>query len=65
MKLKFIDLLTGEEPKDLSSEDWVKDGLCWTDIEGFALTEDLEIVLLDECGNYIWPPADRFAFVFE
>ena len=29
-------------------------------MEGFAMFEDGSLVLLDECGNWRCPPADRF-----
>ena len=41
------------------TEDWAKH-LIWCDIDVFALTEDGTLVLLDDCGNVAYPPADRF-----
>ena len=45
--------------KIAASEEWAK-GLIYCDLEGFALTEDGLLVLLDECGNVAYPPSDRF-----
>ena len=62
-----IDVKTGEYP-DLESialhEDWAK-GLCYCDMEGFALMEDGSLYLLDECGKYAYCPAGRFEIVWE
>jgi hypothetical protein len=35
-------------------------GLVYSDIEGFAVTTDGELILLDECGNYVYPPPELF-----
>jgi hypothetical protein len=40
-------------------EVWAK-GLCYSDMEGFAITENDSLVLLDECGNYAVCPQGRF-----
>lgn len=40
-------------------EDWAH-GLCYHDIEGFAIGEDGSLYLLDECGNYGCVPFGRF-----
>lgn len=41
------------------TENWASH-LIYCDMEGFAITEDGALVLLDECGNYAWCPPDRF-----
>lgn len=46
------------------NEEWAK-GLCYCDMEGFAILEDGSLVLLDECGNFAYCPPDRFTVVFE
>lgn len=46
------------------TEDWAN-GLMWTDMEGFALTEDGALVLLDECGYFAYCPSDRFKIKWE
>ena len=45
-------------------EDWAK-GLMYCDMEGFAINEDGNLVLLDECGGVAYCPKDRFTIVFE
>lgn len=65
---KVIDTLTGKEP-DVATiayqEKWAKN-LVYCDIEGFFLSEDGELILADECGNYAYCPYNRFKVkVFE
>lgn len=45
-------------------EDWAK-GLCYCDMEGFAITQDGMLILLDECGRYTYCPDNRFKVVAE
>lgn len=45
-----------------STEEWAK-GLIYCDMEGFAITQDGHLILLDECGKYKYCPADRFEVV--
>ena len=45
-------------------EDWVK-GLCYCDIDGFAITQDGTLILLDECGKIAYCPDNRFKVVAE
>ena len=62
-----IDKKTGEYPdleKIAIEEDWAK-GLCYCDMEGFALSEDGELILMDECGRLAYCPPDRFEVVME
>ena len=40
-------------------EDWAK-CLCYCDLDGFAITQDGNLILLDECGKYTYCPCDRF-----
>lgn len=40
-------------------EDWAK-CLCYCDMDGFAITQDGILVLLDECGRYTYCPDNRF-----
>ena len=62
-----IDKNTGKQA-DISeialSEDWAKD-LMYCDMEGFAINENGQLVLLDECGNFAYCPYDRFTIQFE
>lgn len=67
MAFKVIDKKTGKEAdtyKIALKEDWAK-CLVYCDIEGFALTEDGVLVLMDECGNVAYCPDDRFEIAFE
>lgn len=45
-------------------EDWAK-CLCYCDMDGFAITQDGNIILLDECGKYAYCPRDRFEIITE
>lgn len=45
-------------------EDWAK-GLVYCDIEGFAITEDGELILADECGKFAYCPDGRFEVQFD
>ena len=40
-------------------EEWAK-GLVYSNIEGFAITKDGKLILLDQNGNYAVCPPDRF-----
>ena len=64
---KVIDNQTGKEPDCAAialSEDWAKE-LIYCDMEGFALEDDGTLVLLDECGKFVYCPIDRFGIVFD
>jgi len=67
MKFKVIDKKTGKEA-DVEEialhEDWAKD-LVYCDIEGFAITEDGELILADECGKFAYCPDGRFEVQFD
>ena len=45
-------------------EDWAK-CLCYCDMDGFAITQDGMLILLDECGEYAYCPDNRFKVVAE
>ena len=45
-------------------EDWAK-CLCYCDMEGFAITQDGMLILLDECGRYTYCPDNMFKVVAE
>ena len=45
-------------------EDWAK-CLCYCDMEGFAITQEGMLILLDECGKYTYCPDNRFKVVAE
>jgi len=61
------DKKTGKYPdlyKIAKNEEWAKN-LIYCDMEGFALGEDGSLLLLDECGNVAYCPADRFEIKME
>lgn len=62
-----IDKKTGEYP-DLEHiarcEDWAQ-GLIYCDMDGFAIGEDGNLLLLDECGNQRYCPDGRFEIRWE
>ena len=67
MKFKVIDKKTGKEADAYEialHEEWAR-GLCYCAIEGFAITEDGELILADECGKFAYCPDDRFEVVFK
>lgn len=62
-----IDKQTQKEADDYKivlEEDWAK-VLCYCDMDGFAITQDGDIILLDECGKYAYCPYDRFEIITE
>lgn len=62
-----IDNKTGKEADVYNialKEDWAK-GLIYCDMEGFAIEEDGNLILLDECGNFAYCPSGRFTVVPE
>lgn len=67
MKFRVIDKLTGKEadPWNIAlREEWAQ-GLIYCDMEGFAITEDGYLVLMDECGHVEYCDTERFKVVFE
>lgn len=71
MKIRFefevIDKNTGK-PAEIENialyEEWAK-GLCWCDMEQFAIGQDGTLYLLDECGRYEYAEMpDRFEIIF-
>lgn len=67
MKFKVIDNKTGKEADTWNialNEEWAQ-SLIYCDMEGFAITEDGNLVLMDECGHVVYCDTDRFKVVFE
>ena len=62
LKFKVIDKLTGKEA-DIKAiaetEEWAM-LLMHIDMDGFAIKEDGTLLLMDECGNFVYCPKDRF-----
>ena len=46
------------------NEEWAK-GLIYCDIDCFAMQEDGNLILIDDCGNFAYPPEKRFKVVLE
>lgn len=67
MRFTVIDNQTGTYPdceKIALNEEWARE-LIYCDIDGFAINEDGNLILMDECGHCAYCPPDRFAVVFE
>ena len=67
MLFDVVDKKTGKYPdlyKIAKNEDWASN-LIYCDMEGFALSEDGRLLLLDECGNVANCPVDRFEVKME
>ena len=62
LEFDVVDTKTGQYPDwehIARTEDWA-DGLVYCDIDGIAIREDGSLILLDECGNCVSCPRDRF-----
>lgn len=63
---KVIDPKTGKKP-DLQqivlNEEWAQ-RLVYTDIDGFYIDEYGDLILADECGNFVYCPSGRFEVYF-
>ena len=62
LEFDVVDTKTGQYPDwehIARTEDWA-DGLVYCDIDGIAILEDGSLILLDECGNCVPCPRDRF-----
>lgn len=67
IEFKVIDNNTGKEAdigKIALKEDWAK-GLMYCDMQGFAILDDGNLILLDECGKFEYCPSERFSIMFE
>lgn len=61
-----IDPETGEYPdleKIARTEEWAQN-LIYCDMDGFCISEDGNLILMDECGNYAYCSEDRFEVHF-
>ena len=62
LEFDVVDTTTGKYPdweRIAREESWAK-GLVYCDMDGIAIREDGYLVLLDECGNCVSCPSDRF-----
>lgn len=64
MEFKIIDKKTGKEPTQKLIEEIAKENnLMEFDIDQFAVCEDGQIILLDDCGNIAYVDMERFEVV--
>lgn len=62
LEFDVVDTTTGKYPdweRIAREETWAK-GLVYCDMDGIAIQEDGSLILLDECGNCVSCPPDRF-----
>ena len=62
-----IDSKTGKEADTYNIalyEDWAKE-LCYCDMEGWAITDDGTLLLVDECGRFAYADRERFKVKWE
>ena len=66
---RVIDKRTGREPifdgNHIFRESWCKGRLIEFDIDGWYISEDGTLSLVDDCCNMAYPPPDRYDVVFE
>lgn len=70
LSFKVIDKRTGKEPifdhNHIFKEKWFKEsGLIWCDIDGWYVSEDGELALIDDCGRSFLVDRNRFEVVYE
>ena len=66
MKFHVIDRKTGKEPTDRVITNIArKGGLMTMDIDGFYVSEEGDLVLVDDCGNATWVDQERFKAVLD
>ena len=62
LEFDVVDTTTGKYPdweRIAREEAWAK-GLVYCDMDGIAIREDGSLILIDECGNCVSCPSDRF-----
>lgn len=67
MKFRVIDNNTGKDADAYEialHEEWAQ-CLVYCDMEGFFISEDGQLILADECGNFVYCDPERFKLVFE
>ena len=64
---QVIDHKTGKvaSPYHIAMKEKWATGLCYCDMEGFAIGEDGSLMLLDECGNFVYCDRERFEVVWD
>ena len=65
LEFTVIDKTTGKYPdlKQLALEEEWAQNLIYTDMEGFCVDEDGNLLLMDECGNVAYCPPERFKVI--
>lgn len=68
LEFRVIDKRTGKEPiydrNHLFKEKWFKQShLIYCDISCWAIDEDGNLMLVDDCDNIAYPPQDRFEII--
>ena len=65
LEFTVIDKITGKYPnlKQLALKEERAQNLIYTDMEGFYINEDGNLLLMDECGNIAYCPPGRFRVV--
>ena len=66
-RFTVIDNKTGKEADTYNialHEDWAKN-LCYCDMEGWAITDDGTLLLVDECGRFAYADRERFKVKWE
>ena len=67
IEFTVTDNQTGEYPdceRIALTEEWAKH-LVYCDIDCFAITEEGGLILIDDCNNIAYPPADRFTVTID
>lgn len=69
MTFYVIDKRTGKEPifdgNHIFRESWCKGRLIECDIDGWYISEDGQLALVDDCCNMAYPPPNRFEIVYD
>ena len=64
---RVIDSKTGEEAdtREIAlHEEWAK-SLIYCDIDGWAIHEDGNLLLLDDCGRFVYADRERFKVIWD
>lgn len=69
MTFHVIDKRTGKEPifdgDHIFRESWCKGRLIECDIDGWYISEDGQLALVDDCCNMAYPPPDKYEVVYD
>ena len=59
----YLDGRLVDDFEELCKQEWASD-LIYCDIDGFVISEDGTLMLLDECGNYAYCPKGVFKIIY-